>query len=155
MRMSIIRSKHAFTLIELMLVVAITSILAAIAIPKFTDMLTKAREGKTKGNLGTLTSTLKIYYADTDGLYPVDDLSCLVGDYISFMPPCEAAGHHSASNVVFNIDSFGGDLVATRNNDNGRWTYWNQNTSGQPSSWGDVWVGCTHTDTKDSTWSVY
>lgn len=59
-----------FTLIELMIVVAIIGILAAIAIPKFAQMLEKAREGNTKGNLGTLQSAASTYYADLQGIWP-------------------------------------------------------------------------------------
>ncbi len=59
-----------FTLIELMIVVAIIGILAAIAIPKFAQMLEKSREGATKGNLGSLKSAASIYYGDQQGLWP-------------------------------------------------------------------------------------
>jgi len=53
-----------FTLIELMIVVAIVGVLAAIAIPLFTHMLEKSKEGSTKGNLGALKSTVEIYYGN-------------------------------------------------------------------------------------------
>src|SRR5262249_14089930 len=59
-----------FTLIELMIVVAIIGILAAIAIPQFANLVSKSQEGRTKANLGTLRSALSIYYGDTEGWYP-------------------------------------------------------------------------------------
>ena len=40
--------KAGFTLIELMFVVAIITILVSLALPKFAQMLEKAREGATK-----------------------------------------------------------------------------------------------------------
>jgi prepilin-type N-terminal cleavage/methylation domain-containing protein len=60
-------AKKGFTLIELMIVVAIIGILAAIAIPRFAQMLEKSREGATKGNLGSLKSASSIYYGDIQG----------------------------------------------------------------------------------------
>jgi prepilin-type N-terminal cleavage/methylation domain-containing protein len=64
------RKIRGFTLIELMLVVAIIGLLAAIAIPKFSDMIDKSREAALKGQLGTLRSALTLYYADNEGVYP-------------------------------------------------------------------------------------
>src|SRR5258708_18979944 len=59
-----------FTLIELMIVVAIIGILAAIAIPRCASMLEKSREGSTKGNLGSIKSAASIYYGDEKGAWP-------------------------------------------------------------------------------------
>jgi len=59
-----------FTLIELMIVVAIIGILAAIAIPRFAQMLEKSKEGATKGNIGALKSATEIYYGNWQGVWP-------------------------------------------------------------------------------------
>jgi len=58
-----------FTLIELMIVVAIIGILAAIAIPRFAQMLEKSKEGATKGNIGAMKSAAEIYYGNWQGVW--------------------------------------------------------------------------------------
>ncbi|MBU1153006.1 prepilin-type N-terminal cleavage/methylation domain-containing protein [bacterium] len=65
-----IPDKSGFTLIELMIIIAIIGILSVIAIPKFVDLVDKAREAATKGNLGALRSAIAIYYGDNEGTYP-------------------------------------------------------------------------------------
>jgi prepilin-type N-terminal cleavage/methylation domain-containing protein len=62
--------EKGFTLIELMIVVAILATLAAIAIPKFTLMAEKSREGATKGDLGAIRSAATLYYGNTNGFWP-------------------------------------------------------------------------------------
>ena len=54
--------KKGFTLLELMIVVAIVGLLAAVAIPKYGDLLEKANLGATLGNLASLRSAVSIYY---------------------------------------------------------------------------------------------
>ena len=70
MKKSTTKSVKGFTLIELMIVVAIIGILAAIAIPKFADLVTKSKEAAVKGSLGSIRSALSIYYSDTEGIFP-------------------------------------------------------------------------------------
>ncbi|HXL73812.1 MAG TPA: prepilin-type N-terminal cleavage/methylation domain-containing protein [bacterium] len=59
-----------FTLIELMIVVAIIGVLAAIAIPRFAQMLEKSKEGATKGDLGAIKSASEVYYGGWQGIWP-------------------------------------------------------------------------------------
>ena len=64
------KNQKGFTLVELMIVVAIIGILAAVAIPKFADMLEKSREGATKGNLSAIVSGVALYVSDQQGVNP-------------------------------------------------------------------------------------
>ena len=58
--------KHGFTLIELMIVVAIIGILAAIAIPNFIRFQARAKQGEAKSNLKALFTAQRSYYQEKD-----------------------------------------------------------------------------------------
>ena len=87
--------EKGFTLIELMIVVAILATLAAIAIPKFTLMVEKSREGATKGNLGAIRSAASLYYGNSNGLWPttLDSTSSYsFSPYLATLPGVKVTG---------------------------------------------------------------
>jgi len=58
--------QKGFTLIELMIVVAIIAILAAIAVPQFGLQIKKSKDAKALGNVGSFRSASVLYYSDNE-----------------------------------------------------------------------------------------
>ena len=140
-----------FTLIELMIVVAIIGILAAIAIPRFAQMLEKSREGSTKGNLGSIKSAASIYYGDTQGIWPTTLASFSTfafSRYLDNVSPVKVTGA-----FVANSTSPAGGLVSMTSMSsvpstaNTGWLY--------DSSLGNVYVNSTVKDSKSIPYSFY
>ena len=63
---------RAFTLIELLIVVAIIAILAAIAVPNFLEAQTRAKAARARTDLRTVACALEIYLIDNNA-YPLND----------------------------------------------------------------------------------
>ena len=79
------RRQQGFTLLELIIVVAVIGILATIAMPRLLHAPERAREAVLKTNLRTFRTALDEYYADK-GRYPAS-LEALVEDgYLRAMP---------------------------------------------------------------------
>ena len=57
-------NQKGFTLIELVMIIVILGILAAVAIPKYQDLSSEAKEAAARSSLGSLRSGITIYYAN-------------------------------------------------------------------------------------------
>lgn len=94
------RTKKGFTLIELLIVVVIIGILAAIAIPKFTNTKEKAYIAAMKSDLRNLATYQESYAADNAGSYAATNAalgftpSTGVTVAISAGPPWSATAQH-------------------------------------------------------------
>jgi prepilin-type N-terminal cleavage/methylation domain-containing protein len=64
------RAAQGFTLIELLIVVIIIAILAAIAIPQFSNTSSDAQESASIANLTTIRSAIELYRVQHNNTYP-------------------------------------------------------------------------------------
>ncbi len=117
------RSKHAFSLIELVIVVVIIGILAAIAIPRLSRGATGAADSAVSGNLAILRNAIDLYSTEHGGSFPsvaqlsnlltqysdvngtasaTKTASAIYGPYIRKMPslPVGPSGYKNAATVI-------------------------------------------------------
>ena len=64
------RASSAFTLVELLIVILIVGVLAAVAIPQFGDTATDAKERALEDNLIRVRKAIQRYYVEHDSTYP-------------------------------------------------------------------------------------
>ena len=62
-RKKLLGNQKGFTLIEIIAVLIILGVIAAVAVPKFVDMQAEARQYAVEGALGALQSTVTLDYA--------------------------------------------------------------------------------------------
>ena len=78
--------EKGFTLIELMIVVAILGILAAIAIPNFMRFQAKSRQSEAKTNLGAIGTTAESYRAENDSYDVTPAAAAVTFDDLGWAP---------------------------------------------------------------------
>ncbi len=74
------RNERGFTLVELMIVVIIVGILAAVAIPMYQGATERAKASEAVAALGTIRGAMRVYYAE-HGTYVIAGV--VVGDQIT------------------------------------------------------------------------
>ena len=101
-----LRNRKGFTLIELMIVVVIIGILAAIAIPNFIAMQDRAKEGSTKANMHTVQLASEDYGVKNNGTYADDGVASLV-------LPANFANPFAAASTALENRAFAAACTAT------------------------------------------
>ncbi len=64
------KDQRGFTLMELMIVIVIIGVLAAIGVPAYKNYVAEARESACKANIRTISTAFHMHYAE-EGRYPV------------------------------------------------------------------------------------
>lgn len=80
-----LRAQKGFTLVELMIVIAIIGILVTIVLPKFTNATDSAKKAKIEADLRTIDSTIVMYYA-ANGRYPATITILNTDGYLTSVP---------------------------------------------------------------------
>ena len=88
MNMNVRKAQGGFTLIELVIVIVLLGILAAVAVPRFIDLSTEAANASAEGFAGAVSAGSAINFAackadnddciEIDGTYSCDDLANLL-----------------------------------------------------------------------------
>ena len=105
-----IKEKTGFTLVELLVVMAIIAILTVITLGSFTESQKKSRDGARKANLKSLSEAINLYYADT-GSFPSEASVTFGGElkrgttiYMKKIPSEETSG---VSNLDYQVSTTG------------------------------------------------
>ncbi len=97
-----------FTLIELVIIIVVLGILAAVAIPKYQNITSEAREASCRAALGGLRSGITIYYANqavTTGTAAWPTLSVL--------ETTDSVMIHAMPNNPYQLDANAPDSIVT------------------------------------------
>lgn len=100
------RKNKAFTLVEILIVVVILGILAAIVVPQFTNATQDAQTGNLRSQIKSISNQIELYKARTNN-YP--DLSAnwdalTTGDYLKSAPKNPFNGETTVVAGVFDAD---------------------------------------------------
>lgn len=96
-------TRSAFSLVELVVVVLIIGILAAVAAPKMFDTAGDARDSATKASLGIIRDAIELYRSQNGSYPPAASLSTALKPYIKGTFPkvqASAVGKDNQNNSV-------------------------------------------------------
>jgi prepilin-type N-terminal cleavage/methylation domain-containing protein len=94
-------TSRGFTLIELMIVIAIIAILAAILVPNFLHARAEAQTYSCEGNLRQIATAMEEYAVDFDGQYPPNVAGLQAGGtYLKVVPIDPSGGNYVITNTA-------------------------------------------------------
>ena len=97
-------SPRAFTLIELMIVIAIIAILAAILIPNFLHARAQSQTAACESNEKNIATAMEEYAVDHNGKYPANVQN--VTPYLNFSLIDPAGGNYTITNTTGTYGSY-------------------------------------------------
>lgn len=106
------RRNRGFTLVEILIVVVILGILAAIVVPQFTNAADDARGGNLTTQLQTLNNQIELFAARNNGSYPdfagdawgdADTAGTMIGDAYIKASPANPAWPDGATNTSVTV----------------------------------------------------
>ena len=101
MKMRIILGEKGFTLVEIMIVVAIIGLLAAIALPNFLRARERAQQNACIANLKQISGAITLWAIDEGGSSSTSvGMGDLVTAYIKTTPSCPAGGTYTLTDVA-------------------------------------------------------
>ncbi|MBD3257720.1 prepilin-type N-terminal cleavage/methylation domain-containing protein [candidate division GN15 bacterium] len=115
-------NQKGFTLVEIVIIIVVLGILAAVAIPKYQDITGEAKEASCRAALGSLRSAITIFYANSavktgTATWPsIDDLRT-VGTVMEQAIPENPYAEFAADSIVTGVTP--DSIVGTR----GGWCY--------------------------------
>ena len=129
---------RAFTLIELLIVVAIIAILAAIAVPNFLEAQTRSKVARIKGDMRAIATALEAYAVDNND-YP-DTING--GDtYVQYMVPPLSTPVAYLSDSASIRDPFTPEHSGFTTGPDWKGTFWYASYNGKWTDMGNMWPG--------------
>ena len=109
MSIALHRKSRAFSLVELLIVIIIIAVLAAVAIPRFANSTTRSKESALRANLKLFRNAVELYKADT-GAYP-----SALADLVAASAPANGLDASGASVPILAADWKGPYLNSLEN----------------------------------------